>query len=60
MPESEARKRWTQENTVYISLKLQRSTDRDILDFLDGKPKQTEIKRILREYIRYANENANS
>lgn len=60
MPESEARKRWTQENTVYISLKLQRSTDRDILDFLDGKPKQTEIKRILREYIWNANENANS
>ena len=38
-------------NTVFIGLKLNRKTDKDILDFLDGKAKQTEIKRIMRQYI---------
>lgn len=60
MPDSEAKKRWMKENTVQIGLKLNKNTDGDILDYLAGKPKQTEIKRILREYIRNANENANS
>lgn len=60
MPDSEAKKRWMKENTVQIGLKLNKNTDGDILDYLAGKPNQTEIKRILREYIRNANENANS
>lgn len=60
MPESEAKKRWMRENTVQISLKFTKATDQDIISYLEGKQKQTEIKRILREYIRNANENANS
>ena len=60
MPDSEAKKRWMKENTVQISIKLNKNTDGDILDYLAGKQNQTEIKRILREYIRNANENANS
>lgn len=60
MPDSEAKKRWMKENTVQIGLKLNKNTDGDILNYLAGKPNQTEIKRILREYIRNANENANS
>lgn len=48
MPESNARKEWTKQNTTFIGLKLNQHTDKDILDALDGKSKQTEIKRLLR------------
>lgn len=51
MPESEARKEWTKKNTVHISAKLQRSTDADILSYLEGKNNQTEIKKALRLLI---------
>ena len=49
--ESEAYKRWAKEKTVMITMRLQRSTDADILEFLDGKAKQTVIKAALREYM---------
>lgn len=48
---SEKRKAWEKENTVVISIKLQRSTDADILRYLNGKSKQTMIKLALREYM---------
>ena len=35
-------------NTKFIGLKLNRKTDHDILSVLEGKPKQTEIKRLVR------------
>ena len=49
--ESEAKRKWQKENTVFIGVKLQKTTDADILDFLKGKQKQTTIKEALREYI---------
>lgn len=48
MPDSEAKKEWMKQNTTFIGLKLNHNTDRDILDALEGKQKQTEIKRLLR------------
>ncbi len=51
MPESEEKRKWQKENTVFIGVKLQKSTDADILRFLDGKSKQTMIKLALREYL---------
>lgn len=51
MAETEAYKRWAKEKTVIISMRLQKSTDADILAFLEGKQKQTVIKEALREYI---------
>lgn len=51
MPESEAKKKWQKENTEFIGMKLQKSTDADILRYLEGKSKQTIIKAALREYI---------
>lgn len=48
MPESEAKKNWTKENTTFIGLKLNNRQDTDILQALDGKQKQTEIKRLIR------------
>lgn len=48
MPESEARRAWSAENTTFIGLKLNNRTDADILKALAGKPRQTEIKRLVR------------
>lgn len=52
MAETTARKNWTKQNTTSISLKLNNKTDLDILTALDGKQKQTEIKRLIREGLR--------
>ena len=57
MPTTEKRKQWLKENTEFIGLKLQKSTDADILQFLDGKVKQAVIKAALREYIQNHKEN---
>ena len=46
--ESEAKRAWTKANTTHIGLKLNNRTDADILAALEGKPKQSEIKRLLR------------
>jgi len=35
-------------NTVRIGLKLNKKTDSDILEAIEGKAKQTEIKRLIR------------
>ena len=48
MSESKAHKEWTKQNTTFIGLKLNHNTDKDILTALEGKPKQTEIKRLIR------------
>ena len=49
--DSEAKRKWAKENTVFIGLKLNKRTDSDILEYLKDKPNQTEIKRILKSYI---------
>ena len=36
---------------MFIGVKLQKSTDSDILKFLEGKQNQTTIKLALREYM---------
>ena len=54
MPLSETRKKWLKENTVFIGMRLQKTTDKDILEWLNGRAalldtgKQTEIKRLIR------------
>lgn len=48
MPDSEAKRAWDAQNTAFVGLKLNRRTDADILEALEGKPKQTEIKRLIR------------
>lgn len=55
MPVSEAQKRaitkWQKKNTVTFTTRLQKSTDADILEFLEGKAKATVVKAALREYM---------
>lgn len=48
MPDSEAKRRWDAEHTTMIHVKLNHRTDADILSALEGKARQTEIKRLLR------------
>lgn len=48
MPDSIAKRTWMSENTTQISLKFNNRTDADILSALEGKAKQTEIKRLIR------------
>ena len=36
-------------NTQFIGLKLNKNTDRDILEAIEGKQKQTELKRLIRK-----------
>lgn len=52
MADSQAKKAWEKENTTFIGLKLNNRTDLDILKALDGKQKQTEIKRLIREGLK--------
>lgn len=51
MAERESYKKWAKENTVVIAMRLQKSTDADILAYLEGKQKQTEFKKAMRYYI---------
>lgn len=51
MADINKQKEWKKANTVMINARLQKSTDRDILEYLEDKPKQTVIKAALREYI---------
>ena len=53
MAETQARKDWTKENTTFVGLKLNNRTDKDILEALEGKQKQTEIKRLIRQGMEY-------
>ena len=53
MPDTQAKKEWGKRNTTFIGLKLNNRTDRDILQALEGKAKQTEIKRLIRQGIKF-------
>ena len=43
------KEKYDKANTQFIGLKLNIKTDKDILDAIEGKPKQTEIKRLIRK-----------
>lgn len=47
----EAERRWKKENTTMVAIRLNKNTDSDILEFLEGKQNQTVIKAALREYM---------
>lgn len=47
--EMTAKERYDAKTAVYVSLKLNKGTDADILQAIEGKAKQTEIKRLVRQ-----------
>ena len=51
-PQSEAKTRWDRENTVVVTMKLNKNTDADILEKLDSvEYKQKYIKEMIRADI---------
>lgn len=51
MSDSDAKKRWDKENVLFVTTKLFATTDKDIIEFLEGKQRSTTIKLALREYM---------
>ena len=51
MPDCNAKKKWDKENVLFVTTKLFANTDKDIISFLEGKPRATTIKAALREYM---------
>ena len=51
MPDKPSKRKWDAEHTFLISIKFQRKTDQDCIDFLDGKNKRDTICSALREYM---------
>ncbi|MCI8403392.1 MAG: hypothetical protein HFE49_00655 [Clostridia bacterium] len=43
-----AQEKYDKANTQFVGLKLNKKTDSDILEAIEGKSKQTEIKRLIR------------
>ena len=48
MADRDAHREWMKQNTVMINARLQKSTDADILQYLQGKSIAAEIKKGLR------------
>ena len=44
-----AQEKYDKANTKFIGLKLNVKTDADILNAIEGKQKQTELKRLIRK-----------
>lgn len=51
---------WDKKNTVMLSLKFTKSTDADIIDYLNRHGKQPEIKRLIRKAIEEEKQEENS
>lgn len=49
---------WEKENVIRYSIKLMKSTDSDLIEYLEDKPKQTTIKKALRLLIKSEMENS--
>ena len=55
---NERQYQWDKQNTMFIGVKLQKSTDSDIIEYMEDKPKQTTIKKALRLLIKSEMENS--
>lgn len=51
MPDAPSKRRWDAENTHKITIKFQKKTDQDIIDFLVGKNKRNIVCEAIREYM---------
>jgi hypothetical protein len=55
---NERQYQWDKQNTMFIGVKLQKTTDSDIIEYMENKPKQTTIKKALRLLIKSEMENS--
>ena len=51
--DSEAKKRWDRENTVTVTIKFQRKSDTDIIDYLESASGNSTKQSIIKEAVRY-------
>lgn len=51
MPDAPSKRRWDAEHTFRVTIKFQKKTDQDVIDFLEGKNKRDTICAALREYM---------
>jgi hypothetical protein len=52
IPDSEAKKKWDRENAVYVSIKLMKKNDADIIQKFESVPnRQGYIKSVVRQDI---------
>ena len=51
MPDCESKKKWDKKNVIFATTKLFKTTDADIIEFLEGKSRSTVFKAALREYM---------
>lgn len=49
--------KWEEKNVIRYSIKLMKTTDLDIIEYMEDKPKQTTIKKALRQLIKEETEN---
>lgn len=59
MPDTAAHREWMAQNTTHITMRLNNRTDADILSALAGKPRQAEIKRLVRVALKVEKEEQN-
>lgn len=50
--DSEAKRKWTKENTTSYTVRLNHNQDKELLQFMSGKPGAATIKAALREYMK--------
>lgn len=56
---TEAEKKWKEKNTVMVVMRLQKSTDADLIEAINSaKSKQGEIKRLMRIGLACEKENS--
>ena len=51
MPDAPSKRRWDAENTFKVTVKFQKKTDQDVIDFFVGKNKRNIICAAIREYM---------
>lgn len=58
MPDAPSKVRWDKENTVLMTVKFQRKSDQDVIDFLEGKNKRDTVCEAIRFYMAHAAQKA--
>ena len=59
MPDAPSKKRWDKENTVFMTVKFQRKSDQDVIDFLEWKNKRDTVCAAIRFYAEHMKEEKN-
>lgn len=57
MPDSDAKRKWMEENSIVFSVKIMRRTEADLVEFFEkrmaqGERRGTIVKTALREYMK--------